>query len=234
MENPDGDELSYRLAFREENEAVWRPLGGPDPLTKTEYDWNTEGLPDGTYVVTVTASDERSEPRERALDTTFTSAPILVDNRKPEVVGLAAQATRSSRAARATTRARSSAMEYAIDGGEWQILSPADGISDDLVESFTVKLPAAGARAARGHGARLGQRRQRRRRGDHGQVAGQMTAAGATTRPGCRPRPRSSRSRSACCRTSARSSTARTRARRRSSTRPGRSTGCCARRSGWA
>ena len=34
------------------------------------------------------------------------------------------------------------AMEYAIDGGEWQILSPADGINDDLVESFTIKLPA--------------------------------------------------------------------------------------------
>ena len=33
-------------------------------------------------------------------------------------------------------------MEYAIDGGDWQILSPADGICDDLVESFTIKLPA--------------------------------------------------------------------------------------------
>ena len=56
------------------------------------------------------------------------------------------------------------AMEYSIDGGDWQILSAADGICDDLVESFTIKLPAARARAARGRGARLGQRRQRRRR----------------------------------------------------------------------
>ena len=126
------------------------------------------------------------------------------------------------------------AMEYAIDGGEWQILSPADGICDDLVESFTIKLPRARARAARGHRARLGQRRQRRRRRDHDQVAGQMTVPGATTRPGCRRRPRSSRSRSACSRTSARSSTVRTRAWPRSSIRPGRSIACCARRSGWA
>ena len=29
-------------------EAVWRPLGGPDPLSKPEYDGNTDGLPDGT------------------------------------------------------------------------------------------------------------------------------------------------------------------------------------------
>ena len=69
VENPDGDELNYRLAFRQEGDAVWRPLGGPDPLTKTDFDWNTEGLPDGTYVVRVTASDERSVPRELALET---------------------------------------------------------------------------------------------------------------------------------------------------------------------
>jgi outer membrane protein assembly factor BamB len=141
VENPDGDELSYRLAFRLESDAVWRPLGGPDPLTKTEYDWNTEGLPDGTYVVKVTAGDERSVPRELALESTLTSAPILVDNRKPEVVGLAVKYPF------VTGRARDDqsplvAMEYSIDGGDWQVLSSSDGIIDDLVESFTIKLPA--------------------------------------------------------------------------------------------
>ena len=140
VENPDGDELNYRLAFRGENDAVWRPLGGPDPLTKTEYDWNTEGLPDGTYVVKVTASDERSEPRERALDTTFMSSPILVDNRKPEVLGLAVKYPYVSGRAR-DDQSPLVAMEYSIDGGDWQILSAADGICDDLVESFTIKLP---------------------------------------------------------------------------------------------
>jgi hypothetical protein len=140
VENPDGDELNYRLAFRAESDAVWRPLGGPDPLTKTEYDWNTEVLPDGTYVVKLTASDDRSEPRERALDTTFTSAPILVDNKKPEVLGLAVKYPYISGRAR-DDQSPLSSLEYAVDGGDWQILSPADGISDDLVESFTIKLP---------------------------------------------------------------------------------------------
>jgi outer membrane protein assembly factor BamB len=140
VENPDGDELTYRLAFREENESVWRPLGGPDPLTKTELDWNTEGLPDGNYVVRVSASDERSEPRERALETSFTSSPILIDNRKPEVVGLVAKLPFVSGRAR-DDQSPLSAMEYAIDGGDWQLLAPNDGIADDVVEAFTIKLP---------------------------------------------------------------------------------------------
>jgi sugar lactone lactonase YvrE len=140
VENPDGDELTYRLTFRGENDAVWRPLGGPDPLTRTDYDWNTEGLPDGNYVVRVTASDERSEPRERALEASLTSEPLLVDNRKPEVVGLAANGGFVSGRAR-DDQSPLTGLEYAIDGGEWKVLAPSDGICDDLVESFTLKLP---------------------------------------------------------------------------------------------
>jgi outer membrane protein assembly factor BamB len=141
VENPDGDELDYRLAFRQQDEAVWRPLGGPDPLSKPEYDWNTEGLPDGNYLVRAVASDERSEARDRALEASYTSTPILVDNGKPQVVGLVARYPFISGRAR-DQQSPLTSLEYTIDGGDWQILSAADGICDDLVESFTLKLPA--------------------------------------------------------------------------------------------
>ena len=141
VDNPDGDELAYRLAFREQGDVVWRPLGGPDPLTRTDFDWNTDGLPDGNYVVRVIASDERAEPYDRVLTDSLESAPILVDNRKPEVVGLSAKYPFVSGRAR-DDQSPLSALEFAVDGGDWQVLSPADGICDDLVEAFTLKLPA--------------------------------------------------------------------------------------------
>jgi hypothetical protein len=141
VENPDGDELDYRLSFREQNEAAWRPLGGPDALLKPEFDWNTEGLPDGTYVIRIVTSDERAQPRERALDSMFLSPPVLVDNRKPEVAGLAAKFPFVSGRAR-DTASPITQIEMAVDGAEWHEVAPADGICDDLVESFTVKLPA--------------------------------------------------------------------------------------------
>jgi hypothetical protein len=141
VENLDGDELDYRLSFREQNEAVWRPLGPQDALLKPEYDWNTEGLPDGTYVVRIVTSDERAQPRERVLDSTYLSPPVLVDNRKPEVAGLAAKypfvSGRARDAASPITQ-----IEMAVDGAEWHEVAPADGICDDLVEAFTVKLPS--------------------------------------------------------------------------------------------
>ena len=85
VDNPDDDELIYRLSYREENETNWKPIGSTEPLTRTELDWNTESIPDGNYVVRVIVSDERSNPREEALEHSLTSTPFLIDNRKPEL-----------------------------------------------------------------------------------------------------------------------------------------------------
>ncbi len=142
-DNPDGDEVIYRLAFRQVGESVWRPLisASVDWLTKPEYDWNTEGIPDGVYVVRVIASDERSQPRDRALVSAFESSPLLVDNGRPVVEELTA------RYPMVTGRAKDDAsaitqIEFAVDGGEFQLVSPTDGIADDLTEPFAIRLPA--------------------------------------------------------------------------------------------
>lgn len=140
VENPDGDELIYRLFFRQEGEAVWRSLGGSDPITKPELDWNTESVPDGQYVIRVWASDEKVTPRDRALDSTFDSPPFLVDNGKPDVVGLLA------RSGMVTGQVRDAAsviqeIEYSIDGRDWRPASPTDLVLDQRTESFSVRLP---------------------------------------------------------------------------------------------
>ena len=143
IENPDGDELVYRLWFREEGELNWKPLAATDrePLTKTEYDWNTEAVPDGNYVIKVVASDERANPRELAMEHAQTSQPFLIDNRKPEVVDLQVQYPYASGRARDSFSPIQD-LAWSLDGGEWQVLQPKDGLLDDLVEAFSIKLPA--------------------------------------------------------------------------------------------
>ena len=145
VENPDNDELIYKLWFRQEGDAVWRPLGGPDPLSKPEYDWNTDSVPDGRYVIQVWASDERVTPADRALDHQFESQPFLVDNTKPEILGLAAKAG-TGIAETVVGRARDaasviSAIEFAVDGGEWRPAQPDGGLLDERDEAFAIALP---------------------------------------------------------------------------------------------
>jgi hypothetical protein len=145
VDNDDGDELVYRLSVRPLEGSVWRPLAGMgggtgDPLTRAELDWNTESIPDGQYVVRVTASDERSQPVDRALSSSLDSEPLLVDNRKPDV--LPVKVAYPTVTGRVEDRASPiTEIAVAIDGGEWHLLSPSDGIADEKVESFSFTLP---------------------------------------------------------------------------------------------
>jgi outer membrane protein assembly factor BamB len=141
MENPDNDDLIYRLWFRQENESVWRPLGGSEPLTKAEYDWNTESVPDGRYVVRVWASDERVTPHDRALDYSYESTPFLVDNTKPEVADLQARPPAVTGKVK-DDASTISAIEYSIDGADWRPAVATDGLLDQKVETFSLKLPS--------------------------------------------------------------------------------------------
>jgi hypothetical protein len=142
VENPDGDTLNYRLFVREEKDPVWKPLGGPEPMVgKVEFDWQTEAIPDGHYLAKVIVTDEPSNPKGRALMSELvSSAPYLVDNRKPEVQGL------EVRYPFVAGRARDSysvitELAYSIDGGEWVPFYPLDGIFDSTAETFSVSLP---------------------------------------------------------------------------------------------
>jgi len=140
VENPDDDELVFRLFYREEGEQNWKPLGGPEPLTAKEWDWNTETIPDGNYVLEVVASDERANPKDEALEDSLVSAPFLIDNRKPEVADLTVKFPSVSGVAR-DSFSPIAELAWSIDGGEWFPLAPADRIFDDPTEPFSFKLP---------------------------------------------------------------------------------------------
>lgn len=147
-DNPDGDSLVYRLWFREESEVTWRPISVgagaalpvPDVLDKPEFDWNTESVADGTYRVKVVASDERANPEAARTAHFMVSDAVLVDNRKPEVLGLAVEG--SVVAGRALdTYSPVEKLDFAIDGGLWRPMGSIDGILDAISEPFRLALP---------------------------------------------------------------------------------------------
>jgi hypothetical protein len=143
VENPDGDDLAYTLDVRPEGDAEWRPVptsSGADPYTKTDFDWNTEALPDGWYRMRVSATDARSNPRDLALAASYVSPPFLVDNSKPQINGLTVKYPAATGLA-ADAFSRIDEIAYSVDGGDWVMAYPKDGVFDDVAEAFSLKLP---------------------------------------------------------------------------------------------
>ena len=135
--DPDGDGLSYEIYFRGEAEETWKIL--ESERRTPSYSWDSETFPDGEYVLRVVASDAPSNPPDQALEAEYLSEPFLVDNTGPQVTridvagGLLSFMVRDG----ASPLYR---VEYAIDGGDWRVVHPEDGVTDSETEAFEIAL----------------------------------------------------------------------------------------------
>ncbi len=140
VDNPDNDNLRYRLKFRAEGQTLWREMHREsEVITRTEYDWETSGVPDGYYVVQVEASDEVSNPEPLTLRATTESEPLLIDNHPPRIEGLRREG------ARITGRVIDglgpiARLEYSVDGREWHVFFPLDDLLDTAEERFALPI----------------------------------------------------------------------------------------------
>jgi hypothetical protein len=136
VDNPDSDELRYRVAFRQDGQTRWVEATRPDEvLTKPELDWDTTALPEGKYRVRVEASDEISNPPSDVTHHALETPPVLVDNTPPVFKSLATQG-RHVRAEVVDGLGPIVRVEVAIDGGlEWRPLAATDGIFDTADET---------------------------------------------------------------------------------------------------
>lgn len=139
VDEADGDELRYRLTFREESQTIERPMFLEDVvLTTNKYTWDTSGIPDGHYVVVVEASDERANAPSRVQRHREESKPITVDNHPPEFTSLRVDGRRvKGRVVDAIGPIRK--LEVSIDGGPFRDELPVDGILDGPEEEFDLE-----------------------------------------------------------------------------------------------
>lgn len=143
VDNPDDDALRYRLFFRRETETVWQAILPEDEvLEETSYEWNTESVPSGHYLVKVEASDEIESPAGRALRHEKVTPPVVVDNDPPRFRLLEGRGRRV--AGRAVDGfSPISRIEHSLDGRVWTPVMPADSLFDSTEESFSFDLPAS-------------------------------------------------------------------------------------------
>ena len=137
VDNPDGDALRYRLSYRLDGQNTARDITRPDePLTKTELDWDTASLPEGTYRLRVEASDEAANPPDRTFRHALESSAFVIDNTPPVFRSLAAQGRRIHGDA-VDAVGPIARIDISVDGrSDWHPYLPIDGVFDESVEAF--------------------------------------------------------------------------------------------------
>jgi WD40 repeat protein len=145
----NGDDLTYSLFLKGDNEHVWRLL--KDAVTDKAYSFDQTLIPDGGYELKVVASDAPSHTPADALSGERISERFDVDTTPPVVTALAAH--EDSPCAKAPCAVHVSfdaedAMspvvkaEYSLDAGPWQYVEPVGQLSDSLREHYDFTIPA--------------------------------------------------------------------------------------------
>jgi hypothetical protein len=151
VDNPDDDELRYRVEFRKEGDRRWIEATRPeDVVTKAELDWDTATLPEGRYRLRVDASDEISNAPGDITHHALETAPVLVDNTPPSFKVLVMQGRRLH-AEVVDGLGPITRVDFAVDGRiEWRPLAASDGIfdtADEVVDADLTPLLPAGTGA---------------------------------------------------------------------------------------
>jgi hypothetical protein len=131
------DTLEYAIFFRGEGEADWKSL--EKKITDVFYTLDSASLPDGVYTMKIVASDAPSNPFGKFLIGEMVSKPFVISNGTPqlEVVNHKISGKKVEILFRARVPIdRILSAEFSVDGGEWFLVFPTDGIADSSQEDF--------------------------------------------------------------------------------------------------
>jgi hypothetical protein len=139
----NGDSLLYDLDYQLAGSDLWLPL--THDIDSTRYEWQTRVVPDGRYILRVTASDRPDNPADMARTATRNSDPILIDNTAPRIVAQKPQVEDGNkiRLVLTVTDALSlvRSVHFAVDGDKmWQVALPNDLVFDSTSETVTIMI----------------------------------------------------------------------------------------------
>lgn len=140
-EDPNGDDLVYRLEFRpagSDEQQAWLPVAGE--LDDEYYNFDSTVLPDGVYRFRLVASDAGSNAAGEALAAEQLSEPVIIDHAPPRV--LEAKRTAGRLAVRVDDELNPlREAVVSVDAGEWKAVEAADGLIDARREQLLIELP---------------------------------------------------------------------------------------------
>lgn len=141
----NGDDLSYRIFFKSEDEQNWLVLR--DRTRDRFLSFDAIHIPDGIYRLKVVASDAPSHTPGDARTGERVSDRFTIDTTPPVISAMAAQKTANKLRVSLDAKDAMSTIEraeYSIDAGRWLYVEPADKLSDSKQEhyDFAATIPA--------------------------------------------------------------------------------------------
>jgi hypothetical protein len=135
-EDPNEDELEYKLAFRrDEDGAAWLPMASE--IDEAYYSFDASVLPDGHYRFRLMASDRPGNSDGDAQQSEEISEPVAIDHSPPRLIST----TRRGKSLRVNVEDRLSPLREAVvsvDAKEWQPAEVADGLLDGRSEELVI------------------------------------------------------------------------------------------------
>ena len=131
------DHLEFSIYFKGKGESDWKLL--QEKIEDAFYTLDSAALPDGSYRLKVVASDAPSNPFGKFLIGELVSKTFVISNGTPRI-DIADHQIRGKKVnlnfAASAHAGRVASAEFSIDGGEWFLIFPKDGIADSLTEEF--------------------------------------------------------------------------------------------------
>jgi hypothetical protein len=139
--DPNGDDLSYSVYLRAQDDRDWRLV--KKDITDAYFTMDGLSLPDGTYFAKVVASDAPSNPMDTALESEIISRAFVISNSSPTVEIRAPRVEGGRATLEFTARTTASTIhqaEYSLSAGDWRVLFPIDGVADSETEEYRTTL----------------------------------------------------------------------------------------------
>jgi hypothetical protein len=147
--DPNGDVLSFAIRLLPETGA---PIELEKAWRERFFTFDTLAVPDGRYRLEITASDAPSQPLNGALESTWRTAPFVIDHTPPAISDLSATREGEGVRVRFTAKDATSVLKEAAvsaDGDAWAQVVPETRIFDTKEATFDVVLPKSRVQGSR-------------------------------------------------------------------------------------
>ena len=138
----NNDPLIFKVELRREHDSHWWLL--KEKLQDRFYAFDSTTVPDGRYIVRITASDAPGNTPAEALTGSLETDPFTIDNTPPEITNVSRTTDGHESVVTFTAHDALSWVdkaEYSVNGGDWILVQPEGKVTDSQILTYKLRVP---------------------------------------------------------------------------------------------